>query len=530
MKHKLIQVFCLLLASTLLFSNVIKANETQIETLGCFHEDEDGLNTWLSGVNPYIREMYGGYERDGHFYIYTDTTKTVQYATHISCFWKSNGVGQKYLLEDGTWLEKTSDMGTREYIETSGNFVLLRDCSEYTQPFFDKTFLNGNVLPKGTYKALKVSVDYVQLEKPDGTHVWVVPQYTDEDVFIAECMGYFVDSLDTLSVENVNGVPIKEMLMPIRADKRSGIAMQPQYVTIHNTGNEGKGANAYVHAYNQIHDNRTNISWHFTVDNKEIYQSMLMNEVGFHCGDGLNIGNGASIGIEICENVDGNYAQAEKNAAYLTAQILFEHKLPSDAVRMHKDWSGKNCAQNILEGTEGTMGWNAFKELVKQEYDRLVEETKNSIEINKSIPEGFEAYIETHNYVFKDGNTTGYQVGMKVEDLITQLQAIDSTATISIKNADGSDATGVIATGNIVVIVKKDLSSFAYNIIIKGDVNGDGNIFATDYVRIKNYIMGTGTLSDISKCAADVNGDGNVFATDYVKIKNHIMGKGMIVQ
>jgi len=52
MKHKLIQVFCLLLASTLLFSNVIKANETQIETLGCFHEDEDGLNTWLSGVNP----------------------------------------------------------------------------------------------------------------------------------------------------------------------------------------------------------------------------------------------------------------------------------------------------------------------------------------------------------------------------------------------------------------------------------------------------------------------------------------------
>jgi len=197
---------------------------------------------------------------------------------------------------------------------------------------------------------------------------------------------------------------------------------------------------------------------------------------------------------------------------------------------MHKDWSGKNCAQNILEGTEGTMGWNAFKELVKKEYDRLVEETKNSVEINKNIPEGFEAYIETHNYVFKDGNTTGYQVGMKVEDLITQLQAIDSNATISIKNADGSDATGAIATGNKVVILKADLKTFAYNIIIKGDVNGDGNIFATDYVRIKNYIMGTGTLSDISKCAADVNGDGNVFATDYVKIKNHIMGKGPIIQ
>ena len=58
----------------------------------------------------------------------------------------------------------------------------------------------------------------------------------------------------------------------------------------------------------------------------------------------------------------------------------------------------------------------------------------------------------------------------------------------------------------------------------KGDVNNDGNITASDYVLIKNYIMGTMTLSEEAKRAADVNGDGNITASDYVLIKNYIMG------
>lgn len=57
-----------------------------------------------------------------------------------------------------------------------------------------------------------------------------------------------------------------------------------------------------------------------------------------------------------------------------------------------------------------------------------------------------------------------------------------------------------------------------------GDVNNDGNITASDYVLIKNYIMGTTTLNDIAKKAADVNKDGSISASDYVLIKNYIMG------
>ena len=62
-----------------------------------------------------------------------------------------------------------------------------------------------------------------------------------------------------------------------------------------------------------------------------------------------------------------------------------------------------------------------------------------------------------------------------------------------------------------------------YTIVVLGDVNGDGEIKATDYAKIKNYIMEDTKLTEIQKLAADVNEDGAVKATDYAKIKNYIM-------
>ena len=64
--------------------------------------------------------------------------------------------------------------------------------------------------------------------------------------------------------------------------------------------------------------------------------------------------------------------------------------------------------------------------------------------------------------------------------------------------------------------------------VVKGDTNGDGEVKATDYMRIKNMIMGTSKLSEAEERAADVNNDGEVKATDYMKIKNYIMGTSQI--
>ena len=71
--------------------------------------------------------------------------------------------------------------------------------------------------------------------------------------------------------------------------------------------------------------------------------------------------------------------------------------------------------------------------------------------------------------------------------------------------------------------LKFNQTEYNYTVVVKGDVNGDGLIYATDYVSIKNHIMGKTLLQGAYLLAADVNNDNNVYATDYVSIRNYIM-------
>ena len=155
-------------------------------------------------------------------------------------------------------------------------------------------------------------------------------------------------------------VQIIQDFIPKGRKNRPGYKMTPRYITIHDTVNPGAGANAKAHAAYLKGAAAAAIpaSWHFTVDDKAIYQHLPLNENGWHAGDGTNgTGNRQSIGIEICENRDGNRAVAEANAAWLVAKLLKDYGLGLDRVKQHYDWSGKNCPR-VLRGRKG--GWQDF--------------------------------------------------------------------------------------------------------------------------------------------------------------------------
>mgnify|MGYP004532570721 FL=1 len=90
-----------------------------------------------------------------------------------------------------------------------------------------------------------------------------------------------------------------------------------------------------------------------------------------------------------------------------------------------------------------------------------------------------------------------------------------------IKKVDGTDISNsndFIGTGMSITIDNK-----TYIAVKLGDVNGDGSITPSDYVKIKNNIMGVTSLTGASQKSADVNKDGTISPADYVKIKNYIM-------
>ncbi|MBX9158533.1 S-layer homology domain-containing protein [Bacillus cereus] len=159
----------------------------------------------------------------------------------------------------------------------------------------------------------------------------------------------------------VNGVPLVEKIVPKGNDNiRPGYAMKPEYITIHETGNPEVGANAKNHAdylYNQAVGQLDRVaSWHFTVDDKEIYQHLPINENAWHAGDGNGDGNRKSIAIEIAVNSDGDYNKAVENAKKLVAYLMNETGVTIDNVVKHQKWKGKNCPEIMIR----TGQWQPF--------------------------------------------------------------------------------------------------------------------------------------------------------------------------
>jgi N-acetylmuramoyl-L-alanine amidase CwlA len=169
---------------------------------------------------------------------------------------------------------------------------------------------------------------------------------------------------------------------PVGNSNRPGKKLIPTAITIHNTDNADAGANAAAHAkYQKGRDARKRrVSWHFTVDDKSVYQSLPINEIGWHTG--TTKGNAKSIGIAICMNADLDVSAAYRRAALLTAVLALQNEIGvPKRIFQHHDWSGKNCPR-VLRGMPN--GWQDFLAQVKDFRDKLTSVPAVTIAPNKA--------------------------------------------------------------------------------------------------------------------------------------------------
>ena len=159
------------------------------------------------------------------------------------------------------------------------------------------------------------------------------------------------------------GLAIQTHLIAPGADNRPGGSNPCKYITIHETGNAAKGADAAAHgAYlDSAAGEDALVSWHYTVDDHAIVQHLPDYETAYHAGDGkAGPGNTTSIGIEICVNAGGDFAQAQANAASLVRLLMEEHGIPIDRVVQHAHWNGKDCPKTIRATTGAWEGFLAL--------------------------------------------------------------------------------------------------------------------------------------------------------------------------
>lgn len=104
---------------------------------------------------------------------------------------------------------------------------------------------------------------------------------------------------------------------------------------------------------------------------------------------------------------------------------------------------------------------------------------------------------------------------------ITSLSSLGISAKIADKDGVSLTSGGIVGTGCKVT----DSNDNVYTVIVKGDVDGTGEVDATDYLQIKKQFLGENELTGVYFTASDIDGDGEITSTDYLQIKSHFIGQ-----
>ncbi len=99
-------------------------------------------------------------------------------------------------------------------------------------------------------------------------------------------------------------------------------------------------------------------------------------------------------------------------------------------------------------------------------------------------------------------------------------------ADIYLKNGNGviCQDDEIVGTGYKMSVIQHSVVNKTLEVVVKGDVSGDGQVSSVDYLTVKRVFRGDIQLEGAYFEAADVDGDGKMVSTDYLKIKKHFSG------
>ena len=206
----------------------------------------------------------------------------------------------------------------------------------------------------------------------------------------------YLEAVEAAQRVTDNGLRIQARYIDAGRKNRPGGVNPCGYITIHETGNAARGADAAAHGsyLNSAAGEAALVSWHYTVDDHAIVQHLPDGETAYHAGDGpKGTGNARSIGVEICVNADGDFAKARENAASLVRLLMEEHGIPIGHVVQHNHWNGKDCPYTIRH-TSGA--WEAFLALC--EGGPCAKTNRQTVQARFGLAEETMDYLEAYRY------------------------------------------------------------------------------------------------------------------------------------
>ena len=110
-----------------------------------------------------------------------------------------------------------------------------------------------------------------------------------------------------------------------------------------------------------------------------------------------------------------------------------------------------------------------------------------------------------------------------VQALLTQFE----NEVLEVRDKDGNVITGsaIAGTGAMIHLYNGGTIVDSLTVVVLGDVDGNGCVNSTDYLRIKSTAMGRFTPTDAQYSAADIDQNGTVDKKDYAKLQAFFLGE-----
>lgn len=236
-----------------------------------------------------------------------------------------------------------------------------------------------------------------------------------------------------------------------------------------------------------------------------------------------------TLNVNVYSKVEGLQLREEK----LTLQIGEKYNiipiiLPEDANNQKVNYTSEN--DNIVSvDSSGVItaneAGNTNIKVITQEGNF---EKQIDITVIQKIPEG--AIIFEENININGDEITGIQPNTTVKEF---LEKITTKYTIEIENYLGKKLTenDFLGTGCKVKFLEQNQLIMEFNIILYGDVNGDGKINSVDLLVLQRHILEIKTFSGVFLKAGNTDKSGKrPSSVDLLKIQRHILGLKLIEQ
>lgn len=145
-----------------------------------------------------------------------------------------------------------------------------------------------------------------------------------------------------------------------------------EYIVVHYTANKGDTAKNNVDYFART---VTGTSAHYFVDRNAVMQSVDEGDTAWHCGSEHPrhpyCRNSNSIGIEMCDSVDGVPEDVRSLTVSLVQELMSRYGLDSSHVLRHYDVTGKRCPAPWVDNPAE---WMEFKKMLEEDDDMSYEQ------------------------------------------------------------------------------------------------------------------------------------------------------------